>query len=423
VSGVAAGSATVTATIDGQSGTATITVAAAVASVSVSPATATVMVGQTVQLTTTVRDASGNVLTGRVVTWSSSPAGLVTVSGSGLVTGVGAGTATITATSEGKTGTASVTVTPPPVASVTVSPASPSTVVGLTVQLTATLRDASGNQLTGRAVTWGSNNTGVATVNGNGLVTAMAVGLATITATCEGKSGTSALTVAVAPPPDSTWPNEPLGYTTLTNLDFSVAIPTGGDHSYTDGWGINQSNLVTRQTDPTAPFSPQYVAQYSYPVGFTGSGTSPGNMYRSVPYGGYFVGFWWKYSNPWQFHSSGTNKIAFINAPVSSNLILFMDNSRHIVFQDIGDRNYLPNVNTTTLTPNVWHKIELLMEQSGRRVRVWVDGTLNVDASNVTNFPSQFTYFELDPTWGGVGGTNKTEQDYFWYGHLHISHK
>ena len=82
-----------------------------VSSVAVTPATATVQVGQTVQLTATAKDASGNVLPGRTVTWASSNTAVATVSGSGLVTGVAAGgPVTITATSEGQSGTAAVTV-------------------------------------------------------------------------------------------------------------------------------------------------------------------------------------------------------------------------------------------------------------------------------------------------------------------------
>src|SRR6266571_3808376 len=83
----------------------------AVVSVTVSPATPSVLVGATVQLTATPKDANGNPLSGRTVTWATSSASMATVSGTGLVTGVAAGTATITATSEGKSGTAAITVT------------------------------------------------------------------------------------------------------------------------------------------------------------------------------------------------------------------------------------------------------------------------------------------------------------------------
>src|SRR5437773_589908 len=109
--------------------------------------------------TVTPKDAGGTPLSGRTVTWSSSNTTVATVSNSGLVSGVTPGTATITATSEGKSGTSSITVTNVPVASVDVTPPSASVQAGQTVQLTATPRDAGGNPLSGRTVTWSSSNT------------------------------------------------------------------------------------------------------------------------------------------------------------------------------------------------------------------------------------------------------------------------
>jgi hypothetical protein len=85
-----------------------------------------------------------------------------------------------------------------PVASVTVSPTSASVNVGSTTQLTATPKDASGNTLTGRTITWASDNSAAATVNGSGLVSGVAAGSANVTATCEGKSGSSAISVTAA---------------------------------------------------------------------------------------------------------------------------------------------------------------------------------------------------------------------------------
>ena len=201
VTAIATGSATITATSEGQSGTSSITVTAVpVASVAVTPASAGVQVGQTAQFTATLQDANGNTLSGRVVTWASSNTGVASVSGGGLATAKAAGTATITATSEGKSGTSTVTVTSVPVASVTVNPGSANLQVGQTVQLTATPKDATGNALSGRVVTWASGNSGVASVSGNGLVTAKAAGSATITATSEGQSGTSTITVTTPTP-------------------------------------------------------------------------------------------------------------------------------------------------------------------------------------------------------------------------------
>ena len=195
----AGGPVTITATSEGKSGSSAVTVnAVPVATVDVSPATGTIEVGATIQLTASPKDANGNPLTGRIVTWTTSDATLATVDANGLVTGKAAGgPVTMTATSEGKTGTAAITVIPVPVASVDVTPATATIAVNATVQLTATPKDANGNPLTGRAVTWATADASIATVDANGLVTGKAVGgPVTITATSEGKSGTSAITVS-----------------------------------------------------------------------------------------------------------------------------------------------------------------------------------------------------------------------------------
>src|SRR5713226_2973034 len=204
-SGTQLGKYKVAATSSGTSDTAAVTVTQVpVATVAVTPAAASTTVGQAVQLTATPRDSTGAPLSGRTVTWASSNPGVATVNVSGLVTGAAAGSATITATSEGKSGTSAITVTSVPVASITVSPASANVLVGQTVQLIATPKDASGNPLSGRTVTWASNNTSVATVSSSGLVTGATAGSATVTATSEGQSGTSAVTVVLPNPADST---------------------------------------------------------------------------------------------------------------------------------------------------------------------------------------------------------------------------
>ena len=86
---------------------------------------------------------------------------------------------------------------PPRPTTVTVSPATAElTALGATVQLTAEVRDQSGQVMGGVTVTWASNSTAVATVNGSGLVTAAGNGTATITATAGSASGSATVTVA-----------------------------------------------------------------------------------------------------------------------------------------------------------------------------------------------------------------------------------
>jgi uncharacterized protein YjdB len=200
VTGVSVGTATITASSEGQSGIATVTVGAVpVASVTVSPAQANLTVGQVVPLVATAQDASGQVLTGRTVTWSSASPSVATVSATGNVTGVAAGSAVITATIDGVMGSATVNVSQVPVATVTVAPATANVVIGQNVTLGATTRDAAGNVLTGRVVTWASGATSVATVSATGVVTGVAPGTVTITATSEGQSGTATITVTSPP--------------------------------------------------------------------------------------------------------------------------------------------------------------------------------------------------------------------------------
>src|SRR6266480_953937 len=220
VSAVTPGSATITATSEGKSGTSSIMVTdIPIVSVDVTPPTATVQAGQTVQLTATPRDANGAALSGRAVTWSSNNTSVATVSSSGLVSGVTPGSATITATSEGKSGTSAITVTQVPVATVSVSPPTASIQQGQTVQLTATLKDANGNPLSGRTVTWSSSNTSVATVSSSGLVSGVTPGSATITATSEGKSGTASVTV--------TWSSSNTAVATVTSSGLVSGVTPG----------------------------------------------------------------------------------------------------------------------------------------------------------------------------------------------------
>src|SRR5258705_267629 len=110
-----------------------------VASVTVAPATASVAVGQVVGLVATLKDANGNALSGRVVTWASSAAAVATVDSSGVVTGVAAGGAMISATSEGQGGggARSVAAGAWPPGSVARSPRRASAGGGPTVRLTA----------------------------------------------------------------------------------------------------------------------------------------------------------------------------------------------------------------------------------------------------------------------------------------------
>lgn len=90
--------------------------------------------------------------------------------------------------------------TPAAVATVTVTTAPPTIAIGGTIQLAVLLQDASGNTLTGRTVTYASSNNAVATVTATGgLVSGIAAGTATITATSESQTDDIVITVQAGP--------------------------------------------------------------------------------------------------------------------------------------------------------------------------------------------------------------------------------
>lgn len=201
VTGLTAGTTTVQASSEGKSGQVSITVTVApVASVSVTIGSPSIFPLQTTQATAVLRDANNNILSGRQITWQSSNLAVAIVGANGGILAALPGTATITATSEGISGSAPITVSFVPINTIDVSLAQSSVQAGATSQATATPHDASGNVLTGRTITWSSSNTAVATVNANGLATSVAPGSADITATSEGKTGFSTLTVTAPPP-------------------------------------------------------------------------------------------------------------------------------------------------------------------------------------------------------------------------------
>lgn len=151
------------------------------------------------QLTATVTSATGTELPGAPVTWTSTNTAAATVSNTGLVLAVEPGTATIRATAMGKFAEATITVLVPSASSVIVTPAATSLALGQAAQLTATVRDATGQILAGEPVAWTSGADATAIVTAQGLLVSNGVGDATITASAIGTNGTAAVTITAAP--------------------------------------------------------------------------------------------------------------------------------------------------------------------------------------------------------------------------------
>jgi uncharacterized protein YjdB len=264
------GSTTVTASDGSITASVTVTVnAPPVAAIALSPTTVTGVPGNTSTLSAVPEDASGNTVSGVTLAWSSSNTAVATVS-AGTVTLVKQGTATITVSGSGVSATASVTVNapaPPTVASVVVTPSSISLSVGKTSQLSATAMDASGNAMSGAAISWSSSNTGKATVSGTGVVQAIVAGTVIMTATSGGHAATATVQVMASQPtssgPGSGW-NMPSGMTvvcqtgSVTASSPGFSMPAGGSINFGGpvpcAWTRNGGNgsigLASSATNP-----------------------------------------------------------------------------------------------------------------------------------------------------------------------------
>ena len=232
VTGVSAGTITIRATSVADSskyGSFSITITSSV--VAVTGVTVTSAGGATslnknatLQLTATV--APGNA-TNKVVTWSTSASGVATVSNTGLVEGIAAGSVTITATSQAdgtKFGSIALTVVVP-VSSVTVTAPVLTVQANSTLQLTATVDPADASN---KGITWSTSAAGIAMVNSSGLVTGVAAGTVTITATSQAdgtKSDSKTITVTAT--------NVAVTLSDIT-YDVSSCVYSGAENGITD---------------------------------------------------------------------------------------------------------------------------------------------------------------------------------------------
>ena len=203
VTGVKAGSATITVKTNdgGKTATCAVTVeakAVAVESVSLDKSELSLEVGEEATLTATVKPADA---TDKEVSWSSSDPSVATVDEGGKVVAKAPGTTAVTVTTKdgAKSASCAVTVKAKGVAveSVSLDKSELTLIVGEDATLKATVKP---DDATDKSVSWASDKEAVATVDEGGKVSAKAEGEATITVTTKdgGKTATCKVTVKAA---------------------------------------------------------------------------------------------------------------------------------------------------------------------------------------------------------------------------------
>jgi uncharacterized protein YjdB len=209
ITGVAAGQVDINYEVDIIHGTVTATVTGpAVDSIAVSAARTVIPLGETEQLT-----AQGN--TGEDITnsatWTSQDPAIASVDSRGLVTAHAVGATTILAGRDGAMGSLAIMVDDGELTSISVTPSTHALPLGLSLPLVAsgTFADGTIRDVTAMAA-WSTSDAAIATVSAAGVVQSLAVGSATITATVNGLSASSAIEVGAPVLKELTIGPEPL---------------------------------------------------------------------------------------------------------------------------------------------------------------------------------------------------------------------
>ncbi len=251
--GVAAGTATLSASLQGLRAATTLTVtAASLVSITITPPIPSIAAGTSEQFTATgtFTDNTTQNLTADL-SWASSNTAVATVSSTGLASAVGPGSAMISAACKiasscgALAGSGTFTVTPATLASIAITPPAPSIALGTSETFTATgtYSDNSTQNLTTH-VTWSSATPAVATISNatgtTGLATPIAAGTTLVTAVL-GSITSAAARLTVTP--------ATLVSIAITPSAPSIALGTSETFTATGTYSDNSTqNLTTHVT-------------------------------------------------------------------------------------------------------------------------------------------------------------------------------
>ena len=158
--------------------------------------------------------------------------------------------------------------------------------IGATIQLSAPVRDQNGQVMSGASVSWGTSASSVASVSSSGLVTAVAIGSATITASSGSASGSALITVSVTTLPLS------VATSSLANGEvgvvYSAAVTaSGGSGGYS--WSITSGSLpagLALSSGGTISGTPTVAGTSTFTVQVTSGGSTASKQLSITVTGG-----------------------------------------------------------------------------------------------------------------------------------------
>jgi len=350
-------------------------------SIDLEPTTLSLEPGQVQSLTPTVKNSTGNTLDASTVVYTSSNTSLVQIAKNGSVCAgtwdnlttpvnctpaTGSGTSNITGSTGGITSNTVTVYVHPHIARLEVSAATTAcTSQTKTNQFTAVAQDINGNDITSLVgpITWSSRDATVATVDTNGLVTAVNPGATLITARA---SSTTSISLTPPPPP----PASPItNYWTCPPA--SISISTSGSNppetSY-PGLAVGATKTVAATVIDTAgntiTANLVYATSLGASVGFGGS-AGTGTVTATAPGAAGLVAVcspslcnnglnYSVYSNVIPATVAGTSASTVYVTGVGATQIVPIDTGTHAVTPAISIplvNNLHPNVNSMFFAP------------------------------------------------------------------------
>jgi hypothetical protein len=240
-----------------------------------------------------------------------------------------------------------------------------------------------------------------------------------------------AVTVNVSNAASVAWPNEPSGFTVIEETGWEAGV---------------LGNWYRIHTSTDKPINVLSVAGsligvsrallFDYPAGPSGGGGTElrydigaGNQSTEL-----YVGYYVQVNPQWQGHNSAINKMIYLSDDPSVFSAMWYEMygsgsgplDLYVVNQSgSSPSGFHENVNQITFTRGEWHKVEIYQKQGSSNngiVRVWVDGVLAINRSDIDTRGTPFDNVTISGIWGGVGDS-KDQADYMRFDHIRISRR
>lgn len=237
--------------------------------------------------------------------------------------------------------------------------------------------------------------------------------------------------VVLPPLPSNPWTNEPSG--------FTVVEETGWEAGTLGNWYkifTSADKPISVGTITGSLLGESRALQIDFPQGHTGGGGT--ELRFDIPSASrsneVYVGFYVQVNSQWQGHGSGINKMLYLHDGGGSFSAMWYEMfgsgasalDLYVVNQSgSGPAGFHENVNQVTFTRGQWHKVEIYQKQGDANngiVRVWVNGVLAIDRSDVDTRSTPIDNVTISGIWGGVGDS-KNQADYMRFDRIRISRR